>query len=123
MRLDRIANCALAGVAIAVLGASTAAAATAQYCWKSNGKRICVDSTTKPADCKVKPCVVTTSNSSGGNNKPVLEKPANAAAVAAKDDISVGLNLNTFHAVSQNAAVKGVAAPKVAAPTAAQSPH
>jgi hypothetical protein len=123
MRFDRIANCALAGVVIAALSASAASAGVARYCWRSNNKTVCVDSAGKPVDCKTRPCVVTASNGHGGNNKPVLERPANAVSVAAKDDISVGLNMQKFRAGPAASVVNSVAAPKMNAPTAAQGPR
>lgn len=92
----QIAGRTLVGAAVALIAASPALAA--KYCWKSNGRVVCVTSGSKPKDCKTKPCVITYAPIQGGSNKPlvVLERPA--GQVAPLNDISRGLDLKTFDA-------------------------
>lgn len=100
-----LARRAFAGAVILSFCSSAVLAATNQYCWKSNGKKVCVGASSKPKECAAKPCVVTYASGNGGNNKPVLEMP-NQASVAPENDISKGLDLKTFDAGKFSAPAK-----------------
>jgi hypothetical protein len=106
MRVEHLVGGTFCGVVVLALGASGAAAAD-KYCWKSNGKKVCVESSHLPGQCQNKPCVVSYGPGGGGNNKPSeILRPSHATAVAAKDDISVGLNLKTYDASALGASAK-----------------
>ncbi len=83
MTSHRIVRHALAGLAIASLGASGAMAAT-KVCYPANGRSFCVEIKPKPPKgCTKPPCSVGASSNQGGNNKPVEDVMSAGTILAA----------------------------------------